>query len=85
MTIMVVMKVVTLAEAKAKLSALIDRVERGETVAISRRHRVVAEVHPAARARARRRPSGLAAGAFRVPDDFTAPLPGDLVDAFEGR
>ena len=47
MTNNMVMKQVTLARAKAELSALLDRVEAGETVAITRRHRVVAEVRPA--------------------------------------
>lgn len=80
------MKVVTLAEAKAKLSALIDRVEAGETVAITRRHRVVAEVRPAAgRRRTRPRPAGLGAGEFRVPDDFDAPLPVQVIADFEGQ
>ena len=82
----IVMKVVTLANAKATLSALIDRVEAGETVAISRRHRVVAEVRPAgSRPRARPRPSGLCAGEFRVPDDFNTPLPDDVIADFEGQ
>jgi uncharacterized protein (DUF433 family) len=32
-----------------------------------------------------RRPFGLAAGQFVVPDDFDDPLPDELLDAFEGR
>jgi len=32
-----------------------------------------------------RRPFGLAAGEFVVPDDFDDPLPDELLDAFEGR
>jgi antitoxin (DNA-binding transcriptional repressor) of toxin-antitoxin stability system len=79
------MKIVTLAEAKAGLSALIDRVVGGETVAISRRHRVVAEVHPVRQRRSRPRPAGLARGEFRVPDDFTAPLPEHVIAGFDGR
>lgn len=82
----VVMKQVTLARAKAELSALLDRVEAGETVAITRRHRIVAEVRPAGpRRRSKPRPVGLCRGEFRVPDDFDAPLPKDILDAFEGR
>ena len=30
------------------------------------------------------RPIGLAKGQFTVPDDFNAPLPDDLLQAFEG-
>ncbi|MGH7737490.1 MAG: type II toxin-antitoxin system Phd/YefM family antitoxin [Candidatus Tyrphobacter sp.] len=37
----------SLAEAKAKLSALIDRVERGEEIEIHRRGRPVARIVPA--------------------------------------
>jgi len=81
-----VMKQVTLAYAKAQLSALLDRVEAGETVAITRRHRVLAEVRPAGpRRRSKLRPFGLCRNEFRVPKDFDAPLPTALVDAFEGR
>jgi hypothetical protein len=31
------------------------------------------------------RPSGLAKGQFTVPDDFNAPLPEDVLHAFEGK
>lgn len=31
------------------------------------------------------RPYGLCKGVFDVPDDFDAPLPDDVVDAFEGK
>lgn len=86
MTTILVMKVVTLAKAKAGLSALIDRVEAGETVAISRRHRVVAEVRPVRPPRpGARRPYGLCRGEFRVPREFDAPLPDAILRAFEGK
>ena len=85
-TIILVMKIVTLATAKATLSALLDEVERGRPIAISRRHRVVAEVRPAAAARrARERPAGLAKGDFTVPADFDAPLPDDVLAPYDGR
>jgi len=85
MTYTQVMKQVTLATAKATLSALLDRVEAGERVMITRRNRVVAEVRPAGpRRRAKPRPFGLARGAFRMPADFDAPLPDDLLQDFEG-
>lgn len=87
MTNNMVMKQVTLARAKAELSALLDRVEAGETVAITRRHRVIAEVRPAGggRRRTKPRPSGLCRGEFEIPADFDAPLPVHVVAAFEGR
>lgn len=43
------MRSYSLAEAKAHLSELIDRVEAGETVAITRRGKLVAHVAPAER------------------------------------
>ena len=85
MTYNMVMKQVTLAKAKATLSALLDRVEAGETVAITRRHRVIAEVRPAGTRRIARRPNGLARGEFVVPDDFDEPLPDRVIGDFEGR
>lgn len=39
----------SLADAKARLSELVDRVEAGETVEITRRGRTVAKVVPAER------------------------------------
>jgi hypothetical protein len=33
----------------------------------------------------RSRPIGLAKGQFTVPDDFNAPLPDDVLQAFEGK
>jgi len=54
---------------------VLDRVEAGERVVISREGRPVAElrrIEPAAR---EPRPYGLAAGEFTVPDDFDYPLP----------
>lgn len=64
-------------------------VEAGETVVVTRADRAVAEIRPVdvepRRPTAMTRPVGLAAGEFRVPDDFDAPLPPDVLDSFEGR
>jgi prevent-host-death family protein len=80
------MKQVGLAEAKATLSALLDRVEKGETIVITRHNEPVAELKPLAAARLKRlRPWGLYEGQFTVPDDFNDPLPDDLLDLFEGK
>jgi prevent-host-death family protein len=82
----VVMKQVGLAEAKATLSALLDRVEKGETIVITRHNRPVAELRPAGPPKTQKlRPWGLAKGQFTVPDDFNDPLPEDLLDLFEGK
>lgn len=66
-------------------AALLDRVEAGERLLVTRGGRPVAELRPVAPVRATARPFGLAAGAFAVPDDFDAPLPDDLLRGFEGR
>jgi prevent-host-death family protein len=78
------MKRLNLYEAKTHLSALVDRVAEGETVLICRRNVPAAELRPVPRPRRTRRPIGLLKG-FRVPESFFAPLPEDLIDAFEGR
>ena len=80
-----VMKKVSVAEAKAQLSSLLDEVERGDAVTITRHNVPVAELRSIAQANTGPRPWGLAHGTFDVPDDFDAPLPDDVLDAFEGR
>jgi prevent-host-death family protein len=80
-----VMKMVSVADAKAQLSSLLDEVAHGATVTITRHNVPVAEIHAVARPEDRPRPWGLAHGTFEVPDDFDAPLPDDVLDAFEGR
>ncbi len=66
-------------EAKTHLSRLLERVESGEEIEISRRGQVVARLVPATR----RRPQlGLDRGKVVVHDDFDAPLPSDIAEAF---
>ena len=75
---------VNVVEAKARLSNLLARVERGETVIICNRNRPVAELCPVRASRKKPRPLGLASGSFVVPDSFFEPLPAKLLHAFEG-
>jgi len=80
------MKTVGLAEAKATLSALLDRVEKGETITITRHGAPIAELQPVAPLRPKGlRPWGLYEGQFTVPDDFNDPLPDDELDLWEGK
>lgn len=66
-------------EAKTHLSKLLEEVEDGSTVEITNRGRVVARLVPA-----EKKPNwGWARGKIWVADDFDAPLPDDLLDAFE--
>ena len=74
----------TLEEVENGASEYFHRVIDGETVVVYQGERAVAEIRPLAETE-RLRPVGLAEGEFVVPDDFDDPLPGDLLDAFEGR
>ncbi len=75
------MKRVNVHEAKARLSAYLDAVERGERVVICRRNRAVAELRPVSTTRTSPRPLGGAAG-LHVPKAFFDPLPDDIIDLF---
>jgi prevent-host-death family protein len=77
------MQKVNIHEAKTRLSQLVERVESGEEIVIARAGRPVARLAPLA-PRARRRKLGLLDGRFRIPDDFNAPLPEKLLQAFYG-
>ncbi len=44
----------------------------------------IAEIQPVAVPPEALRPFGLCAGEFTVPEDFDAPLPEDIINAFEG-
>ena len=74
-------KSVGVHEAKTHLSRLLERVSAGEEIAITRRGEEVARLVPPPRATRRR--LGIDRGRFTVPDDFDAPLPDDVLDAFD--
>jgi antitoxin (DNA-binding transcriptional repressor) of toxin-antitoxin stability system len=78
------MKKVNIAQAKQGLSRLVDRARRGERILICRRNEPVAELRAIEAGPVRRRPIGLAAGRFVVPDDFDAPLPEVELAAWSG-
>lgn len=68
-------------EAKTHLSRLLQRVSEGESIDIERRGVVVAQLVPPVTVR--RREFGTDAGRIWVSDDFDAPLPEELLRAFE--
>jgi prevent-host-death family protein len=74
-------KSVGVHEAKTHLSRLLEDVAAGEEVVITRRGEEVASLVPVRRSSARQ--FGTDRGRFVVPDDFDAPLPDELLDAFE--
>ena len=61
--------VVSVHDAKTRLSHLLDRVEAGEEIIISRQGRPVARLAPLALPRARRVPACTGRG-ITVPEDF---------------
>lgn len=75
---------VSVEEIQENLPAYLQRVEAGETVIIVRAGQPVAEVKPVVGHPKTIRPFGLCAGEFTVPEDFDAPLPEDILHAFEG-
>jgi prevent-host-death family protein len=70
--------------AKTHLSRLIDQVNAGEEVVITRHGRPVARLVSVEQAPPRRK-LGTLRGKVWIADDFDAPLPDDLLDLFEGR
>jgi prevent-host-death family protein len=71
-------------EAKAQFSKILRRVAAGEEIKITKRGVPVAGLVPAEGQMGKRR-LGFYEGKFTVPDDFDAPLPDELLDAFEGK
>ncbi|MCT7966110.1 type II toxin-antitoxin system Phd/YefM family antitoxin [Laspinema sp. D1] len=75
---------VTIEEIQRDPLEYLRRVEGGETLVIVRSHEAIAEIRPITPSQ-QLRPYGLCNGEFVVPDDFDAPLPDDIINAFEGK
>ena len=77
---------VSLEEIASDLVRYLRRVEEGETLILLRSDRPIAELRPINdQATLSKRPFGLCAGEFIVPDDFDEPLPEEVLADFEGR
>ncbi len=76
------MTTVNIRQAKTHLSRLLAEVARGEEVIISHAGTPIARLEPYAAAPPQR-PLGRDRGLFRVPDDFDAPLPKEIIESFE--
>jgi prevent-host-death family protein len=72
---------VNVHEAKTHLSRLLEQALAGEEVIIMRSGRPLVKLTPVSAA-PRRRVVGSGKGDFVVPDDFDAPLPDAILDAF---
>lgn len=75
---------VTIDELQRDPLKYLQQVETGETLIIFRSDQPIAELKPIAKSQSLR-PYGLCSGEFVVPEDFDAPLPDDLLNAFEGK
>jgi prevent-host-death family protein len=75
---------VTIHEAKTNLSRLIEEVEKGGEVVISRRDKPVARLVPIEQPRPERRP-GRMKGLIDIGPEFFEPLPEEELRLWEGR
>jgi prevent-host-death family protein len=78
------MEAINIHQAKTNLSRLLSRVELGEEIIISNRGIPVAKLVPFHPVSNRRACLGQDSGRFIVPEDFDAPLPEEMLRAFEG-
>ena len=74
-------KSVNVHQAKTHLSSLLNRVIAGEEIVIAKAGTPVARLVPISKAPPRK--PGSAKGLIVVPPDFDAPLPDEVLDAFE--
>lgn len=75
---------VNIHEAKTHFSKLIQRVINGEEVVIARSGKPVARLGPIGHEGKRPRKPGSAKGLVGIGEDFDAPLPRELAQAFSG-
>jgi prevent-host-death family protein len=75
---------VNVHQAKTHLSKLLRRTLEGEEIIIARAGVPIARLVSIERERAPF-PLGLDRGAYEVPKDFDAPLPPEVIAAFEGK
>ncbi len=76
------METVNLYAAKTNLSRLVDQANAGEHIVIAKGGKPMAMLTPLTPKKRTIR-YGLMRGQFEVPDDFDAPLPADIIAAFE--
>lgn len=77
-------KTYNMHEAKTHLSRLAERAANGEEIVIARAGRPVAKLVPLSE-KPKKRTLGQWKGEIWISDDFDAPLPKEMQDAFEGK
>lgn len=75
---------VNIHHAKTHLSRLLQRVAAGEEITIARAGVPIARLVSVEPKRVRR-PLDLDRGVYEVPEDFDAPLPAEILAAFQGK
>ncbi len=75
---------VNIYEAKTQLSRLVDQAAAGEEIIIARGGKPVARLSQLA-APTRKIRFGVLKGQVKIPADFDAPLPENVIADFEGR
>lgn len=77
--------VISMHQAKTNLSQLVKRAAAGETIFLGAYGKAEAKLVPVDADTAPKKRIGILAGKLIVPDDFDAPLPDDVLAAFEGK
>ena len=78
------MQTVNIHEAKTHLSKLLEEVSKGMEIVIAKSGKPMAKLTGLSPVRPVRKPSFLK-GKIKIAENFDAPLPDDLLDAFEGK
>lgn len=77
------MHMVNIHEAKTQFSKLVESAMNGEETIIAKSGKPVAKLSPILKKPKRR--LGVLKGKIKIADDFDAPLPDDILNAFEGH
>jgi prevent-host-death family protein len=80
-----IMSIVNIHAAKTHLSRLVEEAASGAEIIIAKAGTPVAKLGPLGSAKHKKRRLGLLAGRMKVPADFDAPLPANVLDEFEKR
>ena len=78
------MQTINIHEAKTHLSKLVEEVSKGQEIVIAKSGKPMARLTGISPAKPIRKP-GFLKGKIRIAEDFDAPLPDDILDAFEGK
>lgn len=74
---------VNIHEAKTHLSRYVEEAAQGKEIVIAKAGKPVARIAPLAAVKTARK-LGLLDGKARIPDDFNAPLPDEILAGFRG-